>query len=157
MHFAQPSLRQLWGPAFPDRIFTIEYGDWLLISDRDEVTLFAKGDEHMRWHWDSCSRVHTNLPFLVTDYRKLVISLVGGAVLICTEDAPVYIVPLLLDPLATKIQQAPPGILPNDAPFVPAREVLRQAAAVHVLPPQGSDMHPPLISARGLELYLLRI
>lgn len=150
------SSRQLWGPAFPDRIFTIDYGDWRLERDFGAVSYFthaSKSDECLVWHWDSSSGVRLNDTPPLRDLPNLLMQCVSGALFVTwgSSRCTLLVAPLLSDPLAS-----PPGILPNDAPLVPLRQVLAGAEFLYVVPPLGSDVHPPLIVAgAGTELYQL--
>lgn len=128
---SSPSGRFLWGPGFPDRIFTIDYGDWQLETDSTVISHFKKGNEHLIWHWDSNSGVRlSHMPQRPLRW----IHYAGGAVVISVEPNTLHIAPLLIDPFAPPAP--PPGILPNDAPIVPLRQALEGA----------SDVHPPLVA-----------
>ena len=146
-----------WSPVNPDRLFAIEFGDWELFS-YGSLTWFRRHDESLLWCWDTCTGVRTTVPEHPSD--QLLCTVNGAAIVYDPFDtcAPLYIVPLLQDPLESDEQRAkrtPPPQLPSDqeAPYVPARRLM-VGRDLEVVIPKGSDTHPPLlIDGQGAALY----
>lgn len=131
-------------------VVELSFGQWRhLITDRD-ISVFTNGSDCLIWNWLTCSGVRSE-DTIKEDTR---IAEVNGAVFIIqhsenTNESRVSVVShpawQFPEPRMRLVCRVPPAELPDDAPFVPQRQVLRADGFVSVLPPQGSDVHAPLL------------
>lgn len=159
----KPTSVTYYSPAFRDREFKIDFGDWRLYraappARYSAVADFRRGTERMLWCWDACIGVRTDLP---ASQHALFLHHINGAVFAhyaADHKSDVFVVPINHVLPTVKSDLLPPEKLPDDPPMCPARLLLSAPrGGVLIVPPLNSDTHPPvLVGAGGTKLYRIQ-